>query len=372
MKLDRVKKRIKAYWPTSRSHRIIAGTGGILFLWFLTGLFSFSSRNGSPPEKNLMTVEIIESEAQSQRPITRISAITEERRRVKMRAETNGKVIALPYQKGSRVKTGDTVAQLSLDQRLAKLDEAKALVEQRRLQYEVAQNLEKKAFRSKTNLADAKAKYQAAIADLESIQTTIKDTKLTAPFDGILHHNNVEIGSYVAVGDPVLEIVELHPLKVVGFISEKDMKLAEVGKSVEVDLSSGEKLSGVITYASSIANEDTRAFRVEAVIDNPDYSYKAGLTADILIPDETKETHLISAALLTLNDEGVLGVYAVNSDNKVEFYPTTLISHHKDSIWITGLPDKVRLITTGQGFVTVNQEVSPVFKTETVADANAD
>ena len=353
-------RKLKNFWPEKRSHRIVLVTGSVLFLWFLTGVFNFSFREAPSQEKKILPVKIKTIEARDRFPVSRISAVTEEQRSLSIRAETNGHVIELSQEKGTLVKRGDILVRLSLDRRRSKLAEAKALVDQRKLEYEVSQKLEKKAFRSKTTVADFKAKYKAAMADLDAIQNSIKDAKIIAPFEGVMDKNYVELGSYVAVGDNVVELVDLNPLKVVGFVSEKDLKIIEIGKSVQVHLSTGENLKGTLTYSSSVADPNTRTFRVEVQVNNKNHTHKAGLTADILIPVGKVKAHLISSALLTLNDEGVLGVYGVNDQKRVTFHKVDIISHHKDYVWVVGLPEKMHIITVGQGFVIVDQFVNPV------------
>ncbi len=52
------------------------------------------------------------------------------------------------------------------------------------------------------------------------------------------------------------------------------------------------------------------------------------------------------------------GVKAVNDENIIIFYPTTSVKDTIDGIWVSGLPDKVNLIVTGQEYVAVGESVS--------------
>ena len=49
---------------------------------------------------------------------------------------------------------------------------------------------------------------------------------------------------------------------------------------------------------------------------------------------------------------------AVNKENIVIFYPTISVKDTIDGIWVSGLPDKVNLIVTGQEYVAVGESVS--------------
>jgi multidrug efflux system membrane fusion protein len=70
--------------------------------------------------------------------------------------------------------------------------------------------------------------------------------------------------------------------------------------------------------------------------------------------------HTLSAALLTLADDGTVGVKVVDNDSRAKFYPVEIAGASPEGMQVTGLPDKIRLITVGQGFVTEGQRVDAV------------
>ncbi|MNL79138.1 hypothetical protein D3C87_2056780 [compost metagenome] len=73
--------------------------------------------------------------------------------------------------------------------------------------------------------------------------------------------------------------------------------------------------------------------------------------------------------MLTLDDEGVLGVRTVE-DGVVAFHEVTIVSDTRQGVWVTGLPAVTEVITVGQESVTAGQAVkaSPATaSTETAA-----
>jgi multidrug efflux system membrane fusion protein len=64
--------------------------------------------------------------------------------------------------------------------------------------------------------------------------------------------------------------------------------------------------------------------------------------------------------LLSLADDGTVGVKVVDNDERVKFYPVELAGSTPEGMQVTGLPDDIRLITVGQGFVTEGQRVDAV------------
>ena len=89
-----------------------------------------------------------------------------------------------------------------------------------------------------------------------------------------------------------------------------------------------------------------------------DLSFKSGITTKITIAGSELKAHKIPPSILTLQDDGTVGVKAVNEENIVIFYPTTSVKDTIDGIWVSGLPDKVNLIVTGQEYVAVGESVS--------------
>ena len=133
-------------------------------------------------------------------------------------------------------------------------------------------------------------------------------------------------------------------------------------------LATGETLDGSLKFIASMADDATRTFRVEFRAPNPGLKIRAGVTAELKISVDAVPAHFVSPAVLTLNDEGKLGVKLVNNQNKVEFHPADIISDEPDGVWLGGLPQTIRVITVGQEYVREGDPVHPV--PDTTADAS--
>ena len=99
---------------------------------------------------------------------------------------------------------------------------------------------------------------------------------------------------------------------------------------------------------------------MELEVSNRKRTLRGGVTAEIRIPVESVQAHFISPALLTLDDEGVLGVRIVNDEARVEFKPVSMFATRPDGVWVTGLPENATIITVGQEFVRHGVVVVPV------------
>lgn len=285
---------------------------------------------------------------------------TEADRMVKVKAETAAPVAKLTVEKGERVAKGDVIARLSMDDRGARLAEAEATVEQYRIAHVAALKLSKKAFRSRVSLAQAKAELEAAKAALARIRLDIQHTVIRAPFGGIVDDLPVEVGDYVKVADTIATLIDLDPIIVVGEVGERDVARIKIGARAGVQLVTGERLAGAVRYVSKMGSTATRTFRVEVAIDNPAGAVAEGVTAELRLPTERVRAHRLSPSVLTLSDEGVVGVKTVDADRMVVFHPVHMIADTPEGIWLGGLPDEVTVIIVGQEYVRAGQRVRPV------------
>lgn len=285
---------------------------------------------------------------------------TEAVRKVEVKAETHGRIVALGAEEGARVAEGAVIARLAEEDRPARLAEARALRDQRRLEYEAARRLSEKGFRAETQLAAAKAALEAAQAALAGVQVELDNLAIRAPFEGLLEHRAAELGDFVEPGDPVARLIDLDPVLAVGQLSERDLGRLSLGGPAEVRLISGETLAGRVRYIASEADPATRTFRVEVEVANPEGAVPDGVTAELVLPLETIAAHRISPAILTLTDAGAIGVKSLGPANAVEFHPVRLLGDSDDGVWIAGLPARVTLITVGQEFVRAGQTVRPI------------
>jgi multidrug efflux system membrane fusion protein len=285
---------------------------------------------------------------------------TEAKRRVRLRAQTAAAVAEVLASRGQIVKRGDLVVRLATDDRPARLRQAAALLRQRQTEYKAASSLSKKNLRSKIALAEAEAQLNAAQASLEQIRVDIERTHIRAPFDGVVDQRMVELGDYVKIGEPVATILDLSTIIVAGDVSEHNVAKITPGISGTVVLVDKRELTGQITFVARSSNSSTRTFRVELDVPNPGYEIAEGITAKITLAVGETLSHKLSSAVLTLDDDGVIGVKAVDDDGIVEFLPVTLVADTPDGTWLGGLPRTLQVITVGHEFVRVGQKVEAV------------
>lgn len=311
-------------------------------------------------EATLTLVRVRSQQAELRQAEVILQGRSEARRSVEIKTQIDGRVVALSVDQGDTVEAGQVVARLAEDDRPAKLKEAEALREQRRIEVEAADRLAKKGFRSETQRAGATAAYEAAEAAVERARVELAYTEIRAPFGGLIEERQAEIGAFLKKGERIARMVDLNPILIVAEVGERDVGRLEIGITAEARLVTGDEVSGTLHFVGSVADPATRTFRVEVEVANPDLRIPDGATAELRLPLERVLAHRISPAVLTLTDEGVVGVKTLEADRTVGFRPVRILESTAEGIWITGLPERVTLITVGQEFVKVGQPVRAV------------
>lgn len=328
---------------------------------------------------------------------------TEAARQVEVRAQTSGQVISEPLRKGAYVTAGQLLCQLDPGTRAAslaeanarlseakarvpeaqaRLDEATARLDEAKINDNAADKLSQGGFASETRVASAQAGVRAAEASVQSAKSGLQSTQagiesaaaavasvekdierltITAPFEGLLETDTAELGSLLQPGTTCATVIQLDPIKIVGFVPETEVDRVEIGALSGARLSGGREVQGRVSFLSRSADVTTRTFRVELQVPNADLSIRDGQTAEILIAAEGAQAHLLPQSALTLNDDGDLGVRLVSDDSTAQFAQLKVLRDTADGIWVSGLPETANVITLGQEYVTDGVPVLPEY-----------
>jgi multidrug efflux system membrane fusion protein len=335
----------------------------VVVLWMLSGLLrddaapAAAAKVSAQASAGLTQVRVKTFHAE---PVTRevvFSGHSAPLRSVDLRAETIGTVASLPVPRGAPVHKGEVLITLAEDNRGARLREAQALVQQRQLELSATRKLQAGSLISEVQLAQAETALKSAQAALGAAELDLARSVIRAPFDGVLDLRGVEVGASVREGDVVARVVDLDPLLIVGTVAEQDVGKLHLGDGGRAHLVTGEELSGRIRYIAAAADTATRTFSVELEVPNPQALPVAGVTAEVRVALEPLSAHHVSPALLALDDGGAVGVKSVGADGTVAFHPANIVRSGNDGLWLAGLPESVRLITVGQGFVNAGEKV---------------
>ena len=271
-----------------------------IIIWMISGFFVNDKVDAPDSSVELFSVQSVISSAVEYQPLIKLKAATKSEARVDVKAKTSGEVVAIGANQGKFVAKDTVLCSLGV--------------------------------------------------------VEVNRTQVKAPFSGFIEQI-VKPGNFLERGQVCATIIQLNPISFIAGVPEYDINKVRVGQKVNLELVTGQKINGKLTFVSKSASPDTRTFIVESQIENPKGLVKDGLTANMTIEIDKVKAHKISPSILLLNDGGKLGIRIVINSKIAKFIEITILEDSEEGLWVTDIPEDVEIIIQGQGFVEDGQEV---------------
>ena len=271
-----------------------------IIIWMISGFFVNDKVDAPDSSVELFSVQSVISSAVEYQPLIKLKAATKSEARVDVKAKTSGEVVAIGANQGKFVAKDTVLCSLGV--------------------------------------------------------VEVNRTQVKAPFSGFIEQI-VKPGNFLERGQVCATIIQLNPISFIAGVPEYDINKVQVGQKVSLELVTGQKINGKLTFVSKSASPDTRTFIVESQIENPQGLVKDGLTANMTIEIDKVKAHKISPSILLLNDGGKLGIRIVINSKIAKFIEITILEDSEEGLWVTDIPEDVEIIIQGQGFVEDGQEV---------------
>jgi membrane fusion protein, multidrug efflux system len=194
-------------------------------------------------------------------------------------------------------------------------DQRKTQVEAARQQFESAKNGAEQQYQA----------LQAARARVTLARKAASDTVVRAPFSGVVVERMVSTGDYVTRGMKVAQVVRVTPLRIALTVPEQFVADVTVGQpvSLSVDAFSGRMFEGRVRYVSPSLRAEQRALTVEAVVPNINGELKPGMFATALIQQPKKVQAVVVPAAAVRVVSGTSRVFVIAGDRAEERLVTT-------------------------------------------------
>ncbi|NQY82836.1 MAG: efflux RND transporter periplasmic adaptor subunit [Alphaproteobacteria bacterium] len=302
-------------------------------------------------EQKAFLVTVIESRAESFARQIKVNGRTQASRSSAIKAELSAKVTEINGVDGERVAAGDILVRLSKDIRPAAYASALAQLESSKKNFDAVKNLFSSGYQSELEVLRAKESFVRARQNVTQAKKALDDTTITAPYAGVLQNMAVELGDLTNSGMVVAQLIDLDPIEVVTYVSERELNQVHLGQSAKIILISAEIFEGTVHFIAPSSDVRTGTFEVRLRLANPDTHLLEGISSEVTIFTGETLAHFQSKSVLTLNDQGTVGIKAVDAQNVVAFYPVEIIEDTRDGVYLGGLPTTLSLIVVGQDFV---------------------
>jgi membrane fusion protein (multidrug efflux system) len=158
----------------------------------------------------------------------------------------------------------------------------------------------------------AEKTLQGARAQQDIAKKALQDSKLRAPFAGVIAKKDVENGMLVSSSRPVFVLMNLQPAKVRVGVPEAEIGKVKVGQSATIQIPSlGSKaFQGRVETIGYAADPAARTFSVKISVPNPGLELRAGMVAESRIETGEKVTAMTLPGQSVVRDaQGATNVY---------------------------------------------------------------
>lgn len=217
------------------------------------------------------------------------------RTRAVIEAKISGRILTMTAGLGQVVKAGEVLVTLDAQEMQARVQSARASLDQATREEQRAASLIGTNAISKSDYDAAKARLEIATASLSEAQTMMSYAKVTAPFDGVITRKLADQGDFAAPGKPLLDLENPGQLRVEVDIPEALIAGLKIGARLEVHSAQSAAEPAVLAEISPTGDPNSRTFPVK--LDLPAGSpLRPGQFVRISVPVREYEALLIPSS----------------------------------------------------------------------------
>ncbi len=272
----------------------------ILLLLAALGVVSCHKSGGDgtpPPDMPAAEVKVAAAAKRTLVLNEEITATVRARTRAVIEAKISGRILALDIALGQSVKAGETLATLEAQELQARLESARATLEQATRDEQRMAGLVAGSAISKADYDAAKARLDVAKAGLSEAQTMLGYTRITAPFAGVITRKLADQGDLAAPGKPLLDLEDPANLRVEADIPEALIGGLKPGAPISVRATSGDLTKATVAEISPTGDPNSRTFPVKLDLP-PDCGLRPGQFVRLEVPVRKYEALVIPASAL--------------------------------------------------------------------------
>jgi membrane fusion protein (multidrug efflux system) len=267
---------------------------------------------------------------------------------LEIRSEVSGKITAIYFKEGKRVKKGDLLLQTNDDEIEAQLEKQRY---NRKLnednEFRQRKLLEKDAI-SQEEYDNALNRLNTTVADIRLLETQLEKTRIRAPFDGVIGLRFVSEGAYISPTTSIATLYNISPAKIEFAIPGRYSPQVAPGKKIRFTIESDLNIyEGEVYAIEPRIDPDTRTLKIRALADNRFGKLLPGQFVKVELILESISNAILVPTEAVIPEQAGKKVYVIEKGKAKEVFIETGIRTANSLEVLSGLKAGDTLLTTG-------------------------
>lgn len=234
-------------------------------------------------------------------------------------AQTSGRVVELNYDVDDYVEKDAVLLQFRDKEQRARYNAARAQYEEAQAEFQRVKDIYEKRLVAKAALDKAEARLKSTRAAFEQATEELENTRVRAPYSGIVVRRHVEVGELASVGQPLFTGISLEALRVSVAIPQDMIRVVRERQRARVLLDSNGTTSvpGESLRISPYADPQSHTFNVRVNLPEGDHGIYPGMFVKVAFVVDETERLLVPAGAIVHRSE-VTGAYVIGAQDRLQ------------------------------------------------------
>ena len=292
-----------------------------------------------------------------------IQGNTKTDKNILIRPLASGIITGVYIKEGQRVVNGQKMFQLDNAILVNGINEVKNQLTLAQTAYNRQKRLWDQKIGSEMQYLQAKNNKEALENKIRTLNSQLKNYRVTAPFSGIVDDLIATKGDLASPQTPLAQMVNLRKMYVESDVAENYLMSIKKGSKVVVNLTAiGKSIETKIAQVGNNISPDNRTFKVRINVPNKKGEIKPNLLADIKIKDlDVKDAIVIPSKLVQIDENGNNFVFTISEKEGKKIVHKNLVtvtsSYENKSLITNGLSKDAIIIDEGSRSVSTEQEI---------------
>lgn len=239
------------------------------------------------------------------------TAIVESESAAEIIPATTGVVLSVHKDEGDAVVKGDLLAVLESVTLDAGAERSRAELTRVQQQYDEMSKLAARGAVSDRELEDLAYQLKTAKTSAREASRSFGQTRLTAPFDGVVAARDVRVGELAGSSKAAFKVVDLERLRAVTTLPERDLKRVGVGQTATLTSAydNDSFANGLVTRIAPVIDSTSGTFRVSIQLEGTDHVLRPGQFVTVDLEVDRRRDVLVVPKKALVYEDGIPVVY---------------------------------------------------------------